>query len=69
MWRNKNILFFGECSAKSNLNVLEPIAKLVEAIYDKQMSLIQEGKKKEKELKVAPEIRHRKELQSSCTIF
>lgn len=58
------MLYFGECSAKSNVNVIEPINKLVEAIFEKQMNLVKEGKKEEKLLKVAPEIRQRHEQRS-----
>lgn len=67
--KNQHILYFGEWSAKSNINVNSAIGKLVEKILDKQLELIKKGEKDESYLKLAPEIRNRNKEKSSWTIF
>lgn len=66
---NCNWLYFGESSAKKNINIQKPINNLIEEIYETQMDLISNKKKDEKLLKVAPEMRERRKQRRSWVIF
>ena len=67
--KNKHILFFGEWSAKSNINVSLAINKLVENILEKQLDLVKKGEKEESCLKIAPEMRKRISERPTWAIF
>ena len=67
--KSHNVLYFGESSAKKNLNIEKPINKLIEHVFDTQMDLIEKGTKNEESLKIAPEMKERRNQSRSWIIF
>ena len=59
--KKRNIMYFGESSAKSNKNLVKPLNEFVKVILDHQLKLVKEGKKNEDELKMTPtELQYKK---------
>ena len=65
-----NATYSGECSVKANKNISESINAFIKQVYDVQLSLVKQGKKKEKHLRQDVDVVQRKELvKRDCVIF